>query len=483
MKHYLPLALGATMLHTAAAGICNALVPGTWTQAAQSNPQLSGAINELSKYAVATWYTDRFDDVVSTLLSKCDGQTPAIVIYGLPGKDCADGYSASGKNQNADQYKAWIQNLVTRVGTRDVIYVLEPDAVGLLSNNQCAQQKGYLANLQAALGVISAGNPNAKVYVDVAGWAKQDEAAKVLNQLKSAGRLAGITINTSNYKTNAQLMSTCQYYSNAAGGLHCVFDTSRNHRGSINDEWCNSGSAGIGAPPGPVGGLVDYNLWLKVPGESDGTCNGRSPDALSGPNAGDFFVGGFTSLWNNGYFVDKEGLPKIGGGGGSWPSTSPSVTPAASTTSTPSTTTAAPATTTAPPTITTAAPTTTTEVPATTTAFPSDVPTTAAPTTSPYVADTPSSYETLATTSAVPSTTSTPIQQVSVQAEAAPSGVSAPMAILIGAIAVAGVVATVLAITVIRKRNMREKDNDCIERDSRGIVILGATPSRDIDVL
>ncbi|RHY82915.1 hypothetical protein DYB31_005739 [Aphanomyces astaci] len=320
MKLLVPLFTLSTLLVelTHAASICNALIPYSWTQAASSNPKLQGALNELSKNAVATWYTDRGGDAISDLLQKCSGsQVPSIVIYGLPNKDCAGGFSSSGNNKDAAMYKTWVQSLVSRVGSREVVYVLEPDAIGLLSNNYCAKENNYLDNLKVALGLISSGNPNAKVYADVASWANVAEATKVLNDLKTAGRLDGVTINTSNYKTNAQLMSFCTAISGATGGLHCVFDTSRNYRGSVGDEWCNSRSAGIGAPPGTDTGhpLVDYNLWLKVPGESDGTCSGRTADAQEGPSAGAFFPDGFASLWDNSWFVDVKGLPKIGGGG------------------------------------------------------------------------------------------------------------------------------------------------------------------------
>ncbi|ETV63676.1 hypothetical protein H257_19391 [Aphanomyces astaci] len=89
-----------------AASICNALTPNSWTQAASSNPKLQGALNELSKNAVATWYTDRGGDAISDLLQKCSGsQVPSIVIYGLPKKDCADGFSSSGNNKDAAMYK------------------------------------------------------------------------------------------------------------------------------------------------------------------------------------------------------------------------------------------------------------------------------------------------------------------------------------------------------------------------------------------
>jgi len=110
------------------------------------------------------------------------------------------------------------------------------------------------------------------------------------------------------------LISTCEKYSSATGGLRCIFDTSRNFNGSPNKEWCNARSAGIGAPPTSDTGLalVDYFLWLKVPGESDGECTGQSSDAMIGPSAGQFFAQAFTKMWDQGYFVQKQGMPKIG---------------------------------------------------------------------------------------------------------------------------------------------------------------------------
>ncbi|RHY07093.1 hypothetical protein DYB25_009548 [Aphanomyces astaci] len=534
MKLLVPLFTLALVESIHAASICNALTPNSWTQAASSNPKLQGALNELSKNAVATWYTDRGGDAISDLLQKCSGsQVPSIVIYGLPNKDCADGFSSSGNNKDAAMYKTWVQSLVSRVGSREVVYVLEPDAIGLLSNNYCAKENNYLDNLKVALGLISSGNPNAKVYVDVASWANVAEATKVLNNLKTAGRLDGVTINTSNYKTNAQLMSFCSTISGATGGLHCVFDTSRNYRGSVGDEWCNSRSAGIGAPPGTDTGhpLVDYNLWLKVPGESDGTCSGRTPDAQEGPSAGLFFPDGFASLWDNSWFVDVKGLPKINGGG-SWTGPSPSsatpkpvttetskpVVTLAPTTSTPPQTeppeTNAPVTTTTPP--STPSPTTSNEPPTTSTAVPilSSIGTTENPTTTPaatYAATTeaaqsvvPVSTSTaepestaqenesgnesavLGPTSSTPAPTNPAVQSrvatstdkpnevISVQSSVETTNITTGMIVLIAGVAAAAVVATVLAVMVIRKRNAQEKHNDRLDSQG-GVVALGVT--------
>jgi endoglucanase len=63
-----------------------------------------------------------------------------------------------------------------------------------------------------------------------------------------------------------------------AGGF--VVDTSRNGLGS-NGEWCNPTGRALGRPAtGDTGAAnVHAYLYVKRPGESDGTCNG-------GPAAG-----------------------------------------------------------------------------------------------------------------------------------------------------------------------------------------------------
>jgi endoglucanase len=61
---------------------------------------------------------------------------------------------------------------------------------------------------------------------------------------------------------------------------HFVTDTSRNGRGPTPDAaWCNPDGRGLGHPStGNTGDpAIDAFLWVKVPGESDGTCNGGPP--------------------------------------------------------------------------------------------------------------------------------------------------------------------------------------------------------------
>ena len=70
----------------------------------------------------------------------------------------------------------------------------------------------------------------------------------------------------------------------AVGGKHFVIDTSRNGLGPATT-WCNPSGEALGARPNAATGQtrVDAYLWVKRPGESDGTCNG-------GPAAGTFWA-------------------------------------------------------------------------------------------------------------------------------------------------------------------------------------------------
>ncbi|ETV73955.1 hypothetical protein H257_11272 [Aphanomyces astaci] len=297
--------------------ICAALPPYSLTNAVQQHPELQQAYDTVKANAVATWYTDRgWPSQIPDLLAQCQGDIPSIVIYGLPDKDCGDGgFSQSGDNKNADMYRTWIQTLVGQVGQRQVIYVLEPDAVGLVAAGGCGVQKGYLQNLKVAVGLL-ASNANAHIYVDVASWADQNQAVNVLVELKTAGRL----------KRNRHQHCQLPPYQRVKRLVPIVLD---------GDGWvalCLGRVAQFQrlAPERMVqcsvggDGVAPHRRYQPSFGESDGECTGRSSDAMVGPAAGQFFFDGFKSLWNQGYYVVTMGLPKIREGGVSKSYTAPS---------------------------------------------------------------------------------------------------------------------------------------------------------------
>lgn len=100
--------------------------------------------------------------------------------------------------------------------------------------------------------------------------------------------------------------SLAPFMNGATATTHFVIDTSRNGQGPLNvatyaaapfnqsdsvlatlhsGNWCNPPGAGIGLRPSADTGvaLLDAYLWIKVPGESDGTC-----DSAGGARAWDY---------------------------------------------------------------------------------------------------------------------------------------------------------------------------------------------------
>jgi len=102
-------------------------------------------------------------------------------------------------------------------------------------------------------------------------------------RLKQAGiaKAHGFSLNVSNYNRTADEVAYGTKLSKATNGKHFVIDTSRNGQGPAPDnEWCNPPGRALGERPRTTNlpsKRVDALLWIKAPGESDGTCNGGPP--------------------------------------------------------------------------------------------------------------------------------------------------------------------------------------------------------------
>lgn len=98
-------------------------------------------------------------------------------------------------------------------------------------------------------------------------------------------RADGFALNVSNFQPDATARAYGAKISQGTSGKHFVIDTSRNGDGPLPGDraqaWCNPPGRALGTPPTDRTGdpLVDAYLWVKRPGESDGTCRG-------GPSAG-----------------------------------------------------------------------------------------------------------------------------------------------------------------------------------------------------
>jgi endoglucanase len=104
--------------------------------------------------------------------------------------------------------------------------------------------------------------------------------------------LANVNLNTSGLNL--------RYAAYPAGTTHFVIDTSRNGQGPWDwaaagyasagaaQDWCNPPGRGLGIAPTTNTGnaLVDAYLWVKVPGESDGSCNRSVSGSTTDPEWG-----------------------------------------------------------------------------------------------------------------------------------------------------------------------------------------------------
>jgi endoglucanase len=166
------------------------------------------------------------------------------------------------------------------------VLILEPDALGLL--DKCyspAQQSDRVAMLEKAVRLLKA-QPGLTVYIDAgnAGWIPAEPMAKRLSDAGIA-HADGFSLNVSNYVSTEDSLAYGREISRHLGGAHFIIDTSRNGNGPTSDrQWCNPDGRALGSPPTTRTGepLCDAFLWIKRPGESDGTCNG-------GPRAGQFW--------------------------------------------------------------------------------------------------------------------------------------------------------------------------------------------------
>jgi endoglucanase len=249
----------------------------------------AAALDRIAGQPHADWFGDWNRNVaedVDTRVSRADdaGAVPVMVVYNIPFRDCGQ-YSAGGA-RDASGYRVWIREVARGIKNRKVVVILEPDALALI--DKClssADQQGRFALISDAVRVLAA-NPGTKIYID-AGHANWVSAEQMAPRLKAAGvdGADGFAINVSNYVGTPESIAYGKGLSARLGGKHFVVDTSRNGNGAaLGGEWCNPPGRALGHPPTVSTGepLADAFLWIKPPGESDGTCNG-------GPRAGEWW--------------------------------------------------------------------------------------------------------------------------------------------------------------------------------------------------
>jgi endoglucanase len=258
---------------------------------AQGDARDAQLLGRIAAEPTATWFASssaRVRASASALVAAAGAQTPMVVAYDIPQRDCAGGYSAGGASTPA-AYSEWVAQLAAGLGTHPAVVILEPDAVpdALSGCLGAAGAQARLALLRQAVEVLGR-DPRAAVYIDAGNSAWVSQLHRLAAALSSAGvaHAAGFALNVANFQTTAASVAYGRRLSRLLHHAHFVIDTGRNGNGPDTNpvdapNWCNPPGRALGRAPSTMTGqrLVDAYLWVKAPGESDGSCRAGAPPA------------------------------------------------------------------------------------------------------------------------------------------------------------------------------------------------------------
>lgn len=245
------------------------------------NPLLVAVVNTPTAYWMDSLSTPAVD-AKYVAAAQAAGTTPILALYGIPHRDCGN-FSAGGFGSGA-AYRSWIDGVAAAIGGGPAVVVLEPDALAMadcLSGDQRQERFDLIA-----YGVDTlTRNPATAVYVDAghSRWVSVDEMAARLNQV-GVDRARGFSLNTANFYTTEEQIGYGEAISGLTNGSHYVIDTSRNGLGPVEGDpmsWCNPPGRALGVRPTAATAAphADAYLWVKRPGESDGSCGRGEPAA------------------------------------------------------------------------------------------------------------------------------------------------------------------------------------------------------------
>jgi len=244
---------------------------------------------EIFKHPQSFWYGDNpkkpkkhMEKSIRRLLNRAHPQLPIFVIYNIPNRDV--GQYSKGGAENRENYIDFIHRFAKGIGEDSPIIIYEPDALPHSTLLSEEEQEWRLELMKESLEILTE-ECNGIVYVDVghSAWLQPEVVNELLDRVSNPN-VRGYSVNSCNYRTTKECLKWARKISKFRPDDYFVIDTSRNGNGSLDNEWCNPRGRAIGEPPTTNTSTekCDAYIWIKIPGESDGKCNG-------GPQAGMFW--------------------------------------------------------------------------------------------------------------------------------------------------------------------------------------------------
>ena len=263
-------------------------------------------VSKIFEQPVSFWYGDRkgkntcsIDNGLRRLMKRIDPCLPVMVIYNIPDRDV--GHYSKGGAKTRERYLEFLEEFCAGIGDRAPIVIFEPDAIPHSTLMDKEMGESRLSLLKDGLEVLTSSS-NALVYVDVghSNWLTPEEVAKMLD-IVSNDKVRGFSVNVSNFRTTKESMKWSLAICEQRPNDYFVIDTSRNGNGPYGNDWCNPPGRALGSPPTCDTGeeKCDAFLWIKIPGESDGKCNG-------GPRAGRFWPEYASKLVDKTKWISKK---------------------------------------------------------------------------------------------------------------------------------------------------------------------------------
>jgi endoglucanase len=219
---------------------------------------------------------------VSRLMSRARPAMPIFVLYNMPLRDL--GHHSRGGALTENNYLEFVEAVACAIGCYSPMVIFEPDALPHALGMAHTDSDARFGIMRQALDILTA-KSDALVYTDIghSNWLDAEVAGMLLNKVHVPG-VRGFSVNVSNFRSTAESMRWAMQVAEYTPSKNFVIDTSRNGLGPYGNDWCNPPGRSLGNPPTVDTGnhLCDAFLWVKVPGESDGKCNG-------GPRAGRFW--------------------------------------------------------------------------------------------------------------------------------------------------------------------------------------------------
>ena len=248
-----------------------------------ADPATAAALHRIAQEPQFTWFGDwvpreraRSQAAALAETARAARRLPQLVLYALPHRDCGS-FSAGGLTP--DGYRAWVREVAAGLrGGRSVV-VVEPDALAQLDCLPAPARTERLALLRDALAVLKAAGATA--YLD-AGHSSWVAPHVMVTRLRSAGVTSarGVSLNVAGWGSTTAQVRYAHALAARLPGLHALVDTSRNGRGGVAGQWCNVPGQALGTRPRLAADrVVDALVWVKRPGESDGSCGRGEPPA------------------------------------------------------------------------------------------------------------------------------------------------------------------------------------------------------------